>query len=583
MRTSLATLSAVGIWPTLATSGLLCLSVARGAEVRWIRLQSANFEMYSSAGEKSTRETLKYFEQVRGFFAQAMPSAMDQPLPVRIVAFGSRKEYDPYRINEFATAYYQGTAERDYIVLSETGETTFPTAVHEYFHLVARHANLSLPPWLNEGMAELYSTLKPMGDKIQVGALAIGRFRALRVEKWVPIAAILAAGRDSPYYNEKDKAGSLYNEGWALTHMLALSPDYRPKFTQLLSLIQAGTNSADALAKIYSKTLPEIEDDLQIYLQGRIFQSVMFPMKLEDPSVDMPFHVVAPFDVKLMLADLMNRPGREVETEKTLEGLTHEAPQRPEPYATLGYLALRRGNKAAAQKDFETAFGLGGREPRMLWDYGRMIEQNNPAVSILVLRELLRQQPDRTDALLELASIQLRSKQPRAALETIGLAHHITEADAPKLFTIVAYAQLENGNRDEALKATIGLASVAKTREDRLEADRLLKHLGDAAGQAENRSARDEPAADRRGSITGSFVQLACEGMQAKLVLETPSGKKFFLVEDPSNVRISYQSDETVDLPCGPHPPVKVLIEYTRPGSAQPGIDGVVGAIHFEP
>ena len=543
-------------------------------------MQSANFEMYSSAGDKSTRETLKYFEQVRGFFTQAMPSALDSPLPVRIVAFASRKEYDPYRINEFATAYYQGTAERDYIVLSETGEATFPTAVHEYFHLVARHANLNLPPWLNEGMAELYSTLKPMGDQIQVGALATGRFRALRVEKWVPLATILAAGRTSPYYSEKDKAGSLYNEGWALTHMLALSPDYRPKFTQLLSLIQAGTNSEDALAKIYGKPLPEIEDDLQIYLQGRIFQSVTFPMRLEDPAGDMPFRVIDAFDVKLMLADLMNRPGREEETRKTLEELTQEAPQHPEPYVTLGYLASRRGNRAEAQKYFEKAFGLGSRDPKMLWDYGRMTEQNTPAISMRVLRELLRQQPGRTDALLELASVQLRSKQAGAALETIALAHNVTETDAPKLFTIVAYAQLESGNREEALKAAIALASVARTQEERSEADRLLKHLGDAAVPAGNHAV-DQPAAGRT-SMGGSFVRLECGGMQAKLVLETPDGEKIFLVEDPSNVRISSQSDETMDLPCGPRQPVAVRIEYAPPGSSQPGIDGVVRSIHFE-
>ena len=69
-----------------------------------------------------------------------------------------------------------------------------------------------------------------MGVKVIVGNLIAGRLQALYREKWVPLAVILGAGHDSPYYNEKNKAGSLYNEGWALVHMLALNQEYRPKF-----------------------------------------------------------------------------------------------------------------------------------------------------------------------------------------------------------------------------------------------------------------------------------------------------------------------------------------------------------------
>ncbi len=33
-------------------------------------------------------------------------------------------------------------------------------AAHEYVHLVLRASNLQVPPWLKEGLAELYSTLR---------------------------------------------------------------------------------------------------------------------------------------------------------------------------------------------------------------------------------------------------------------------------------------------------------------------------------------------------------------------------------------------------------------------------------------
>jgi hypothetical protein len=222
---------------TRAACLLLCAYGLHAADSRWIRLKSDNFELYSGGNVRSARDTLKEFEQVRGFFIQASGGHSGKSAPVRLVAFGSAKEYEPYRINEFAIAYYHQTADRDYIVMSRGGADTFPIAVHEYVHLLVRHGGLHLPPWMNEGLAELYSTLRPMGDKILVGDLIAGRHQALLQEKWVPLQLILTVDQHSPYYNEKNKAGNFYNESWALTHMLYFRAEYRPKFSQLLRSI----------------------------------------------------------------------------------------------------------------------------------------------------------------------------------------------------------------------------------------------------------------------------------------------------------------------------------------------------------
>ena len=37
------------------------------AEDKWIRVQTANFEIYTSQSEKKARETALYFEQLREF------------------------------------------------------------------------------------------------------------------------------------------------------------------------------------------------------------------------------------------------------------------------------------------------------------------------------------------------------------------------------------------------------------------------------------------------------------------------------------------------------------------------------------
>src|SRR5260370_37666590 len=110
---------------------LLCAGIAAAAEPRWTRIESPNFEIFSSAGEKSTRETLRHFEQVRTFCVQALLGGNAKPFTVRIVAFGFKKEYEPYRIDEFAAAYYHPGLELDFNVLSEAAPDTFSVAWHE--------------------------------------------------------------------------------------------------------------------------------------------------------------------------------------------------------------------------------------------------------------------------------------------------------------------------------------------------------------------------------------------------------------------------------------------------------------------
>ena len=326
------------------------LAAALGADPKWIRMPSSDFEIYSSAGEGDTRRVLQYFERVRDFFEQSMGGGVrGKREPVRVIVFGSKKDYEPFRPNGFADAYYTQAAGRDYIVLGSANDNVFPIAVHEYVHLVTQNIGLKLPPWLNEGVAEVYSTLKPLGDKVVVGTPILGRMQALSREKWVPLAVIVAADRNSSYYNEKDKAGSLYNEGWALAHMLQLSPQYSPHFTQLLDAIQKGTPSQKAIEGVYGKPLEAVEKDLQVYLRSDTFFGKVFPLKLQSGD-KIAAEPASMFDVKLALLDLANRPGKEVEARARLQDLMTGGSEtaravRCDGLSSVAYRAAKRGSE----------------------------------------------------------------------------------------------------------------------------------------------------------------------------------------------------------------------------------------------
>ena len=576
------------------------MAAAAGAEPRWIHIHSSNFEIYSSASEGSTRETLRYFEQVRSFFLQATGRSVSKPVPIYIIAFGSEKEYVSFRPTEFASAFYHGGAERDYIVLSRTASETFPVATHEYVHLVVQHAGLNFPPWLNEGIAELYSTLKPQGDKVVVGNLIAGRVQALYTEKWVPLDVILSAGRDSPYYNEKNKAGSLYNEGWALVHMLALNQEYRPKFNALLNAIANGSPSIMAFEQTYGKPLGAIEKDLQAYLRGDRFNGLVIPAKLVSERTALPAEPAPPFDVKLALADLGNQPGKQSDAVERFKELTRDNPERPEPWAGLAYLAWSRGRMEDTEQNFAKAYLLGARSQRLLWDYGRLAEREHPQEAIKVLTDLLKQQPERTDVRIELAAVQLSSNQSADALATLAAIKKTTPQDAPRLFTLLAYAQLGVGQRDQAVNSVARLAQYAATPADRDRADQLKRYLDQpnppvlipstVTEGGRPRLVRRTAAGFEEEEITtpslsavGLFVELACEGQRATMVLETDQGRKRFLLEDPTKVTlVAADGAHVQDFQCGPQTPAKIKIEYRLVQGGQ-NIDGLATGVYFQP
>jgi Flp pilus assembly protein TadD len=544
---------------------ILAAAVLCGArEPRWIRIHSAHFEIYSTASERSTRETLAHFQQVRSFFLQTLARSLTAR-PVFLVLFGTKKEYEPYRFNEFATAYYHATADRDYIVLSETGPGVFPVAVHEYVHLVIRHLNLHLPPWMNEGLAEFYSTLKPQSDRILIGSLIEGRYQSLFREPWIPLDTILAVNQESPYYNEKDQAGGFYNESWVLTHMLMMSDFYHAKIDQFLLALNEGQPSGEAFRRVYGKPTAAVERDLMEYLRGGVFRGAILPAKLEKGGGAQPVEVANSFDVRLLLAHLMSRPGNESEARRAFEALAAEDPKRPEPYAELGYLAWRGRNNEDARQFFRKAFDLGDRSPGMLWDYGRL-SGTDFTEAARVLSALLEQQPDRVEARLALAQAELMGRNAAAALAAVAPIHEVARTDSAQLFRIIAYAQRMLGNPVEARNAGERWQKEARGPGDRAQAARFLAQL--------------EPGSLQSPFIEGMFVRLECEGGRTQMVLREGQAERTLLIEDPAKVRIIHRNSGATNFACGPQEPAwQVRVEYDPPSRG--ASDGIVRSIEF--
>lgn len=439
-------------------------------------MQNEHFHVYSSAGERDTRQMLGQFERVRGFFFQVARAATESSTPVTVVIFGTAKEYQPYRFNNSADAYYTRRGDRDFIVVGEVGEQSSLTASHEYTHLAFEHAGFSLPPWLGEGIAELFSTLRAHGSDTVFGETLPGRLQELREGQWVPLETILTADKKSPYYNEAKKADSFYDESWALVHMLMTTNQYRGKFWEALSSIDKGTPSVKALETTYGMPLAKLEEALRSYILGNRYNmlKVSIPLEATDKVASQP---ADRFEVRELQAELlMGINGRQDEARQRLGELTREDASRPGPWANLGYIAWRDGHTDEAAEDFGKAFDRGDRNPRLIMDLAQAYQGTKPERSMEALRALLEAHTDDIDARLFLASLQMSQDRVADAVATIRVITAVrTSEQRDELLYLRAFAALKLGNAAAARANAEQLKQVTTSEHYKSRADEVIQ------------------------------------------------------------------------------------------------------------
>ena len=586
-----------------------------GAPEHWIKIETPHFELYTTAGEKKGREAILYFEQVRSFFLEASPSKRAPEFPMRIVAFRSENQYKPYRMNEGSVAYYANGRFRDYIVMEDLSSEHYPTAIHEYTHLIVHHAGLNFPVWLNEGWADVYSSLTPKGNKVLIGGLLPGRVQTLLTTKWIDLSVLASVGLNSPMYNERNKAGIFYAESWLLVHMLYLSPDYRPKFTQLLLAVNSGQDTAAAFQSVYGKGLKEVMNDLQLYIRSDRFYGELLNVKLEKSAEEPQVSDATPFESGLVLADLLALLNRPEEARQAYTQLAKDDPGSSEVEESLGYLEWQQGRPDLARQDFSRAFQAATKNAQMCFDYAMLEWQQHPGgkEAIPILRRAVELKPDYVAARLQLGLALANQQSFAEAADQLHQIKKINPEQAPAYFLALAYCDLQLGHSDLARQNAESAKKWSKTKEDSERADSLLRGL-DALQNAKTQptvagppvSFQSQPATSEprdnagpptlhRSPVSANLVQpsehltraegtaerLDCNGKSARLTVTVNHSRMVFEIPDPARVQMKHAGEAHHDFTCGPQKPFPVVVYYAENPGLKQGVAGIVRQLEF--
>jgi len=454
----------------------LTLLAAMPVHADWLRLRGTHTELLTDAGEKEGRRALNRLEQIR---AVLPASGEDSGRELRVVLFDSEKEFREYARDETTSGLYLSGLERDYIVTYAGGE--LPRVVtHEFVHFLLNQSPVPLPPWFEEGTAELYSNTQINSKRVRIGKELEAHMNLLLSRPWLT-AKQLAADRPDALPKPKDQEQAenmFYAESWALMHMLNLSPNYRDRLPQFITLLAQGKDGSEAFRTAFGRDFEKALAELPAYLKK--IRSVQLDIPPPAKYSAAPPEPLSEVDAALLRGDVALRRGLAEKARGLFEQAAKEHPDSATAQAGLGMLAMTQNRPGDARRYLEKAIQLDDKDATILFEYA-LLERDAGAGTERV-RELLEKvvalNPNFGEAQLLLG---VRATDDRSYDRAVAYLH-----DAARLlprqsyvWNALAYAQQKIGNYPEALDAAQRALRTATTDEQEHAAEALRDALRD--------------------------------------------------------------------------------------------------------
>ena len=356
---------------TYAVLALLLLLSASSASAKenWLKLKSKNFVVVSNAGESDTRKLAVKLEGFRHALSLLFPnSQIETPLTTTVLLFKSQSSFKPFKPQykgkrqDTVAGYFLPGADGNYIVLtSELGGVDPDDVIfHEYEHFITRNNLPNAPPWLDEGLAEFFSTFKISDDEMKatLGGPIYRHVFTLREGKLLPLDTLLKVNRRSPHYNESGKAGTFYAESWALVHYLMLENNGKrhDQLTKFIRALGQGLPLEENFRQSFQTDYKTIENELRSYVRRNSFPilNINFHKQLDfakDTRTEMMTHA----EVQYYLGDLLLRLRRLDEAEPYLKKSLELDAAFTMSQISLGILRMRQERLPEARKLLESA------------------------------------------------------------------------------------------------------------------------------------------------------------------------------------------------------------------------------------
>lgn len=313
-------------WCGPAVSAVVLVTLAAPSEAAWHRLDSPNFVVVGDASPRQLRSVAARFEAFREILGRVAGGDVAMaPVPTIVLVFRSDRVFSPF------TPRYQGRAvdidglfvparDVNHIAFVNQGADQAPRIMyHEYAHLVIQNSSGRVPVWLNEGLAEVYSTfeLSRDGREALIGRTIDEHLALLNTTPLLKLTDLLQVDHDSPLYNEGDRRSVFYAQSWALVHMLIFGePSRAPQLRAFLQAFSRGLSAEEAWAQAFGAE--RIASELARYVSRGLYRAAKHKSPDRTSRFDATAKPLPPADVQAFLARFLLAQGRHDEAAEQL-------------------------------------------------------------------------------------------------------------------------------------------------------------------------------------------------------------------------------------------------------------------------
>jgi hypothetical protein len=266
----------------------------------WISVGSRHFELLTDQSQSRARALSSELERIEAAFEDLTDFAFAQRPPppgrVTVVAFAREADYQaivasrgmPHADALFTSDMHELENTPTIMMHGDLDSGTRETLQHELTHRFIRFHLRDVPVWLNEGLAQYFSTLDLADGNAYFGRLPksldpffnpgarIGVGRAdklhwLTVEDLPPLASLLAAGPAEFYaHDENNTAATVplaYPASWVLVHMLSSSSQHHAeRLREFIAHLADGVPRGEAFRRAFAGIpLDELERQYRRY------------------------------------------------------------------------------------------------------------------------------------------------------------------------------------------------------------------------------------------------------------------------------------------------------------------------------
>ena len=358
-------------------AGLLATQVpadlwAQGSS--WRQIVTPDFIVTGNAPTGELKRTLEELSRFRNTLALLFPSAqIASPVPTYVVVMRDFQDFQRFaprdsrgKTMQNVGAYFSRGADANVIVMpASRGDRSLETIFHEYTHyFVSRNVRTAIPTWLNEGLAEFYSTFRGdfQGGKTLIGAVPASTARTLGSNTFVPLRDIVSPRDLEAKWRWERQIGMFYAESWALVHYVSIertNPVPNPLSVYLATFAKSGHDAAFQAA--FGTDIDGMDKELRQYVRRVSLKARSYDMQADKQKAD-DVRDISAADMNAIEGRLLLQVGAYDEAERELTGVVKAQPAHAAAQVALARLRLSQDREDEAISALQLVVGANPKE-----------------------------------------------------------------------------------------------------------------------------------------------------------------------------------------------------------------------------